>query len=271
MKVFTAQCNFINCTCTCGLTSYERNENIVSGGACCFSVSEVIMKTCFFKLCIGEYLGSAVYASTPLNYYTNISCMCDIDCGKVRDIGHSVYAIETSTTEVKDLNSTNSISSSDAGVLFFGKRPSEFTSKYVSIIMNPSIQIARPLGVSAQSNTKGGFIEDAYVRNGNCNGLISIWKGKYKFNNIVFDECSGNIYYNWSDFISITFSNTVFSDEIALLNAQTESCTIVQKETALLMHCKYYKTNNVLCSYIHGCKQTHLHIATIILIIAKEI
>ena len=153
------------------------------------------MKSVLFESCVGQNLGSAVYASTPLNYYTNISCMCDIDCGKVRDIGHSVYAIETSTTEVKDLNSTNSISSSDAGVLFFGKRPSEFTSKYVSIIMNPSIQIARPLGVSAQSNTKGGFIEDAYVRNGNCNGLISIWKGKYKFNNINYFRFARNIFF----------------------------------------------------------------------------
>ena len=185
MKVSVSLCRFANCTSTCSGASYQR-ESGTSGGACFFSVSNVIMNSCFFESCVGAALGSAVYVSTPTNHFSNISCMCDVVCGNDITSIHSIYAFEVTTSDIRYLNSTNSVCKNLYGILHIGVYPETFNAKYFSIIMKTGENIAIPLGISLQDSGVG-YLEHAYIANGNNNGIISTWLGTYEFNDIVFN------------------------------------------------------------------------------------
>ena len=247
MKVCILSCRFANCTSTCISSSYQRDSAGTSGGACFFSVCEVIMKSCSFESCIGAALGSAVYVSTPKEYSSNISCMCDINCGNNITSIHSIYAYETTKLKLSDLNSTNSISKNMYGTFHIGMYPLTFNAQYFSIIMKPNENIAIPIGMSVTTD-KTGYLNHAYIANGNdATGLISTWLGHYVINDIVFNECSGNILRERQSIQSISFNNTVFSPSMTLNRIITDSsCTITNKEIVILIKC-VFKFNNISC------------------------
>ena len=241
MKVAISLCRFINCTTTCSGNSFQRKGD-VSGGACFFSVSEASIKSCYFEACVGSALGSAVYVSTPINHYFNASCVSDYNCGNTITSYHSVYAFETSTSNIRNINSTKPFSRNFHGVVLFGQYPRKFSVMYSSIIFRTGETNAVPFLLSESDDADISCLDHIYIRNGkSSDGLFTIYKGTYVLKDVVFDSCSGKLYYTpVTTFKSITFENTVFSSEIDLLSATTDaSCSKGRKETNLIINCRF--------------------------------
>ena len=254
LQVYVSKCTFINCTSTSTGPS-EQRDSYTSGGACFFSVGEVTLKYNLFKACTGMSLGSAVYASTPLNNKAEITCICDVDCGNYAPNTYSsIHAFEMSTTTAKDINSTNPITTNYCGYIHIGMYPKTFSLKYVLMKARTDDSVSIPLGMSLYQSTDIGHLEHAcFYDCKSANGLLSLWRGNYILNDIYFYECSGNIYHDYG-FQTITFKNTSFSPSIQLINAKTdETCLKANKETVILMKCQY-NTNNTLCSIKKGAK-----------------
>ena len=245
LQVYVSSCTFINCTSKVSGSSSQR-DNGVSGGACLFSVGEVIMKSVMFESCVGESLGSAVYASTIINNRANVSYLCDVNCGKDTTSIHSIYAFELCTTTARNINSTNSISKSIYGAIHLGKYPKTFSVKYLSIKAQTSANTAIPLGMGLHDGTDTGYIDHAFFSG--CkypNGLMTLWKGIYVLDDIVFSECSGKLYYVADAIKSISFKNSFFSPMITMLSATTDdSCKMTETETVVLTKCTFYQKSN---------------------------
>ena len=249
LQVHVSECTFINCTSKLSSSSYQRTASSTSGGACFFSVGELVMKSVAFESCVGASLGSAVYASTVLNNHANVSCLCDVDCGNSITTIHSIYAFEVCTTTAKNINSTSSISKNIYGTIHLGNYPATFSVKYLSIIARESESITIPLGLSLQGSSSSGFLYYAYIKGcKNSGGLISLWRGSYILNNVIFNECAGNIYSNRESFQSITFTNSFLSPSISMVYAKTDdTCQMINTESVVLTKCFYYQKMSI-CS-----------------------
>ena len=241
-------CSFINCTSEASSSSFQRGDG-VSGGACFLSCNKIDMKKCFFDSCSAPSLGSALYVSAPQGSLSNFSCLCDINCGRTKYTTYqSVCTFETTTSFIRDLNSTNAISANFCGVLFIGTVPLSFTLNYISLIINDEPGSSCPLGLTLKDSTCSGTISNTYISKAVFDGIISLWYGNYYFDNIIFNECSGNLYKIFIYPVNVvSFSNSYFSIGIKLLDSKTDKyCSIGVTSTKLHMQCKYV-IKRILC------------------------
>ena len=140
VKVSIYQCYFNDCSSTGLINSTTRPQSTCSGGAIFVDVKEINLNTCVFMKCVGVGFGSAVYLCIPNNdnsdKFTNIYSLCDIECGNAISTYHSVYSFEQGKVDLKNFNSSSSISKNQFGVIHIGYHPKESICNYISVIFD---------------------------------------------------------------------------------------------------------------------------------------
>lgn len=249
IDAFIESCVFINCTSTCSGSSNARAGGS-SGGACFLSINAFIVRNNIFQECYGNGLGAALYASTLYSKNASLSCASDFKCGRDTSEMNSVYALERARSKVDNVNSTYSISREYHSTFHIGLYPITFSMKYMSIVFAPESTVSIPLGLSLSDNTCTTNVSHVYIKHGvSSSGIISLWRGEYFFDDIVFDQCSGNLYRIIESIVNVSFSNTMFGSKINTISAKADKCSTNECETKIIMHCKF-KLSKERCTSI---------------------
>ena len=211
IQAYILHSTFSNCSTSCSTTSSSREAH-VSGGACFLDIKEMDVSRCLFTECKGPSLGSVFYAAGTRGRMFNISCLSDSRCGTTTKDYHSIYAFETSSSFLTNVNSSYSISQSIYGVIHFGVAPDTFNCSYSSFIFTNSENDHIPFGAGLiNSNNEAWISHISFVNSRSSNGILTLWKGTYYFSEIIFSMCSGQlINRQLEDIISAHFIHCVF-------------------------------------------------------------